>query len=94
MPDLTDYITISGTVVLLGCAIGCFLAVCVLRVYLAFRISTVNVRRFESYARAEAPPYYWVVRKWMIRLTLVAFGFTFLTVMFIALMVKFFATPK
>jgi hypothetical protein len=94
MPDLADYITIIGTVVLLGSAIGCFLAVCVLRGYLAFRISIVDVRRFESYARAEAPPYYWVVRKWMLRLTLLTFAFTFLTVTFIALMVKFFVTPK
>lgn len=94
MPDLADYITLIGTVVLLGSAIGCFLAVCLLRGYLAFRISIVDVRRFESYARAEAPAYYWVVRRWMIRLTLLIFAFAFLAVIFIGLMVNVFVTPK
>ena len=93
MLSLIDYILIAGTFLLLGGAVLSFVAVCVIRVYLAFRFSILEHDRYVTYARHEAPHAFHVARLWLYRLAVVGFALTFAYLLFMGFMFKFFKEP-
>lgn len=94
MNRLAEYIIIGGTIFLLGGAIAAFLVGGVIGIYVKARYGLLEVRRFETYARHEAPPFYWVARKWSRNLLIATFTLVFLEIVFMLVMFKFFYDPE
>jgi hypothetical protein len=94
MNQLVEYIMIGGTIILLGGAVAAILVASVIGIYVKARFGLMEVRRFQTYARHEAPPFYWVARSWSRNLLITTFALVLLEIVFMFVMFKFFYNPE